>query len=956
MLRRLLTAPAGLILAVIAVSATALVAGTVLATGQLLALAQSSIQFQAAEIELLVKENIPAGGSVGPPVAAIGGDVPLTYSLSGTDAGLFTINTGAGQILLGQYTSLDYESGKTTYRLVVTATGQPGQTARVDVIVIVENLNEPPEFDIDNIFFESFEVRENTAASTNIGDRITATDPEDEVVTYSLTGANAGLFDVDASDGQVKTRGSLNYETANTYVVAFTASDPQGNSASIDLTIKVKDVDTEAPGRPVKPLVAPNPGNGHEALAVTWAAPENEGPPITSFVICSRVEGEGDCGQIADLDNEITLQSISGTSTKATVSGLARGAKYEVQVRAINDEGEGRWSDSGTGETLAEPPPNVIPEFDEDATTTLSVAENTQAETDVGAPFTASDSDSQDVLTYSMSGADSALFSVGASSGQISMGASTALDFESPEDSDGDNVYEMTVQVSDGKNAAGNADTSVDDTIDVTIRVTDVNEPPEFDGSSVSFEIGENTAATTNIGNPVAATDPESDALTYSLSGADAGLFSIGTSNGQISIGASTALDFESPADSDDNNDYELTVQVMDSKDAGGTADTSVDDTISVTITVTNVNEPPEFDSSAIELEIAENTSADTNVGDPVKASDPESGALTYSLSGVNSDLFDIDTSSGQLKTKGPLDHESHSAIGLTVTATDPGDLTASIETTVTVTDVDTEAPGEPDAPSVAPNPGNGHQALAVKWIAPENSGPAITGYVVQYRVDGSEAEWEQVTIDGIGVETTISGLLANTTYEAQVLAANDEGDGPWSESGTAATQAAPPVNSLPEFDEDTVSTLSVAENAPPNTNIGDPVAASDPESDALTYSLSGTDATLFSVGTSTGQIRIGASTALDHESPADSGSNNVYDVTVQVTDGKDAGGNADTSVDDTIGVTITVTNVNEPPEFDTASVSLTVVAENTVAKRTSAIPLRPRPRICRADLFVGWG
>ena len=153
MLRHLLTAPAGLILAVIAVSATALVAGTVLATGQLLALAQSSIQFQAAEIELLVKENIPAGGSVGPPVAAIGGDVPLTYSLSGTDAGLFTINTGAGQILLGQYTSLDYESGKTTYRLVVTATGQPGQTGRVDVIVIVENLNEPPEFDIDNIFF-----------------------------------------------------------------------------------------------------------------------------------------------------------------------------------------------------------------------------------------------------------------------------------------------------------------------------------------------------------------------------------------------------------------------------------------------------------------------------------------------------------------------------------------------------------------------------------------------------------------------------------------------------------------------------------------------------------------------------------------------------------------------------------------------------------------------------------
>ena len=152
-----------------------------------------------------------------------------------------------------------------------------------------------------------------------------------------------------------------------------------------------------------------------------------------------------------------------------------------------------------------------------------------------------------------------------------------------------------------------------------------------------------------------------------------------------------------------------------------------------------------------------------------------------------------------------------------------------------------------------------------------------------------------------------------SATLQFEWYGLGDDKRGPWPEPGNAATQAAPPVNSLPEFEEDTVSTLSVAENAPPNTNIGDPVAASDPESDALTYSLSGTDATLFSVGTSTGQIRIGASTALDHESSADSGSNNVYDVTVRVTDGKDAGGNANTSVDDTIGVTITVTNVNEP-------------------------------------------
>ena len=53
----------------------------------------------------------------------------------------------------------------------------------------------------------------------------------------------------------------------------------------------------------------------------------------------------------------------------------------------------------------------------------------------------------------------------------------------------------------------------------------------------------------------------------------------------------------------------------------------------------------------------------------------------------------------------------------------------------------------------------------------------------------------------------------------------------------------------------------------------------------------------------------------IDHESPADSGSNNVYDVTVQVTDGKDAGGNADTSVDDVIIAVINIVESGCDPE-----------------------------------------
>ena len=126
----------------------------------------------------------------------------------------------------------------------------------------------------------------------------------------------------------------------------------------------------------------------------------------------------------------------------------------------------------------------------------------------------------------------------------------TTLDYEAPTDSDGDNIYELEVQVTDGMDEDGNADTSIDAEIGVTVTVTNVNEPPEFDVPSVSLEVGENVEANTGIGDPIAATDPESAELMYSLGGVDAGLFEIDPSTGQINVGATT-LDYEAPTDSE---------------------------------------------------------------------------------------------------------------------------------------------------------------------------------------------------------------------------------------------------------------------------------------------------------------------------------------------------------------------------------------------------------------------
>ena len=293
-------------------------------------------------------------------------------------------------------------------------------------------------------------------------------------------------------------------------------------------------------------------------------------------------------------------------------------------MRALSDEGDGPWSESGTAATLATPVVNSVPEFDEGATTTRSVAENTAPDTGIGSPVTASDPENA-ALTYSLAGVDAGFFAVDASTGQISVGATTTFDYESPADSDGDNVYAVTVQVTDGEDGEGNADNSTDDTIDVTITVMDVNEPPEFDVPSVSLEVGENVEANTGIGDPIAATDPESAELMYSLGGVDAGLFEIDPSTGQINVGTATTLDYEAPTDSDGDNVYELEVQVTDGQDGDGNPDDSVDAEIDVVIEVTDVNEPPEFDapSVSLEVEVEENVEANTDIGDPIAATDP---------------------------------------------------------------------------------------------------------------------------------------------------------------------------------------------------------------------------------------------------------------------------------------------------------------------------------------------
>lgn len=116
------------------------------------------------------------------------------------------------------------------------------------------------------------------------------------------------------------------------------------------------------------------------------------------------------------------------------------------------------------------------------------------------------------------------------------------------------------------------------DVATVTVTITGVNDAPVITAASTTID--ENTTAV-DLG--VSALDVDSAALTFSLSGADAALFTIDPLTGAVAFIA--APDFEAPGDADGDNAYELTVTATDDHLATDSAD--------VTVTVADVNEVP---------------------------------------------------------------------------------------------------------------------------------------------------------------------------------------------------------------------------------------------------------------------------------------------------------------------------------------------------------------------------
>ena len=575
---------------------------------------------------------------------------------------------------------------------------------------------------------------------------------------------------------------------------------------------------------------------------------------------------------------------------------LDRENDYELAVIATDEDSHA----DRLSFTITVTDVNEGPEISRVGSAPGSVPEN-QEQMQVLARYTATDPEEGTVSRWRTSGTDGGDFVI---SEQGELRFRYTPDYERPADSNRDNVYEVTVRASDGR---------VYGSFEETVTVTPVDEPPTITTTSSSATALRQNENQTSRLYTYRATDPERSTVTWSVGGVDGRFFTI-DERGQFSFSESSPPDFEQPGDSGGDNVYEVTVQARD--DGFNTA------SLSVTVTVREVNEGPEVTSGQSAFTIGENQ----DLSNAVYASfDPEGGTVTrWTIGGRDGGDF-VMNEQGELRFRytpdyeRPADSNRDNIYELQVRPYD-GRFYGSFDVTVTVNDVN-------EAPTITTTSGS-----ATKLRQNENR----TSRLYTYRTtdpERSTVTWSVGGVDGRFFTIDERGQFSfnessppdyeipgdsggNNMYDVTIQARDDG-------FNTASLPVTVTVTNNAEGVEPTISTRNPPSTYRENgTSAVYTFRATDPQWQSITWTLEGTDRRDFTVtGDSSGRGVLAFSTPPDFEAPADSDRQNDCELTVFATD--------EDSHADRLLFTVTVTDVNEGPEISRVGSAPGSVPEN---------------------------
>ena len=742
----------------------------------------------------------------------------------------------------------------------------------------------------------SFDIDESTDIDTIIG-TVVANDPElitQPDIVYSITSGDTNLFAIDADTGAIRLKGAVDFESGTTrYTLEITAT--TANAAPTTMVqINVNDVN-EAPNfsqNLYASVLAENAIAGAVVARIT-ASDMDAGDMVAGYAIIGGNDAglftiDADTGTITLAKSELDFETATSheLTIEATDShGKTNTARLNISITDVNDI-----------PVFAETPYRI--DLPEDATAN-----------DVLATIAATDGDTDDTLTYSITaGNDAGLFALNQITGVLTYIGTMSFDFETAQQS-----YDLSIAVSDGTATIANT---------AQISVSDVNEfAPTFSQSAFSTTQSENTLFVFDV----SAKDADGAAnLTYSItSGNTAEAFTIDETTGILSN--LVPLDYESAY----GHSYLLNIEVSDGTNTA---------TTTVNVAVTDVDDnPPVLGSMNPVGTVVENVASNAAIL-VLTVEDADTlamqGEIVPIITGDQADKFTLKkrTSQGEifidlvLKDGETLDYEEAGVLNLSVAFSDGTFTSNRQDVIIAVTDVDepmailgdlSSAPlqdmlnppapiraagrilgfldpeGVVDVPagSLALKAGTDTRGLYGDFSFTLDVGSNNAG-AWAYVLDTAAAATRAISQDVVKKETftlvytTNSGVTHEADIVIEIIGANDQ----------------------IEFNQPNGYAFSVTENMPSGTVVGTILANDIDEGAAndLVYSIiSGNDDDLFIIDEDTGVITLGA--PLDREMVSE----HRLEVTAENQGSEPGIATAD--------VTITVGDVNDtPPMFST--------------------------------------
>ncbi|MCY3504793.1 MAG: cadherin domain-containing protein [Chloroflexi bacterium] len=853
--------------------------------------------------ELLNESSTPATTDF---TVDIGGTdyTPSSVVVRGVEVAL-TLSTGAAS---SDTVTLDYTIGSSPVQDdAATPNNAPAFTAQ-QVTNHTGASNDRPTFTAETA---TLRIDENSTSGTNVGAVIATDDDSGDTLTYSFP-ATFFIFTVGTNTGQFLTMAPLDFETTSSYVVPLYVRDSKSPSGdpdsiwddSIKVTISVNDVN-EPPtiGGTFDPEVDENTTT---VGTYTVSDPDTANTHTWSIDSDTSVEENQD-GSLFEIGSTSGVLSFKDAPDYETPGSLATPPANTYQVRLVaTDSGSPALFDTfDVIVTVANV--NEAPDITSTGSshTSISKPEGT-GPSDPLATYAADDPE-DDTLTWTLGGPDAADFTINSSTGALRFQALT--DYEDPRDQGTDNTYNVTVRVRDSKiNAAGstngNTDTAVDDTINVVVTITNIDE-----AGTVTLP------GTITAGQAVTATltdhDGTTSSVTWQWSRSDTAL---GT---YTPISGATSNPY-TPVAADVGKYLKATASYTDPHGSGKSA------TSAASSQVASGNVDPSFSTTTATRSVPENSGGGVHVGAVVAATDDDGDTLEYWLSGADASSFTILATSGQILTRSGITYDfesSKKSYTVIVNVSDEKDDAGNADM---VTD---------DTITVTINLSNVDEPGTVTITGTEAGGETLTASVTD--IDGTitNLTWQwALAASASGPFAPISGAT-NNTYTSVAVDVNrylratasytdPQGSG---KSASAVTGQIAASNNEPTFGVDGVITREVAENSGANVDVGAAVAASDDDTgDTLHYWLTGSDASSFTINSSTGQIKTKSGVSYNFEN------REFYDVSVNVRDNKDAAGNSNTNTDDMVSVIVNVTDINETPAITTPQTAISVAENQT--------------------------